>query len=113
MLGLGLFVVLYWLSRQAKVSIHLTMCILAWNCRGIGRDSKVRALKELIRASNPNLVFLLETKVKYPSINRIKTHLNFFDCFFVEANGRAGGLALFWRMVVDLEIVYSYSNIIA
>ena len=90
------------------------MCILAWiNCRGLGRDSKVRALKELIRASNPDLVFLSETKVKSPRINRIKTHLNFFDCFYVEANGRAGGLALFWRMVVDLEIVYSYSNIIA
>ena len=31
----------------------------------------------------------------------------------MEANGRAGGLALFWRMAVDLEIVYSDSNVIA
>ena len=89
------------------------MHILAWNCRGIGRDSKVRALEELIRASNSDLVFLSETKVKSPRINRIKTQLNFFVCFYVEANGRAGGLALFWRMGVDLEIIYLDSNIIA
>ena len=89
------------------------MHILVWNCRGIGRDSKVRALEELIRASNSDLVFLSETKVKSPRINRIKTQLNFFDCFYVEANGRAGGLALFWRMGVDLEIIYLDSNIIA
>ena len=58
-------------------------------------------------------MFLSETKIKSPRINRIKTHLNFFDCFYVEANGRAGGLALFWRMGVDLEIVYLDSNLIA
>nr|POE54654.1 hypothetical protein CFP56_47295 [Quercus suber] len=89
------------------------MLLLAWNCRGIGRDSKVRALKELIRALNLDLVFLSETKIQSPRINRIKTCLNFFDYFYVEANGRAGGLALFWRMGVDLEIVYSDSNVIA
>ena len=58
-------------------------------------------------------MFLSETKIHAPRINRIKTRLNFFDCFYVEANGQAGGLALFWRMAVDLEIVYSDSNVIA
>ena len=106
MLGLGHFVLLCCLSSQAEVSILLTMRILAWNCRGIGRVSKIRALKELIRESNPDLVFLSETKVKSLRINRIKTHLNFFDCFYVESNGRAGGLACFgeWVLICRLSI---------
>ena len=43
---------------------HLTMRTIAWNCRGVGRASTVRALKELIRESNPDIVFLSETKIK-------------------------------------------------
>ena len=99
-LGCGPLVVLGWLSCQAVVSFNLSMRLLAWNCRGIGRDSKVRALKELIRASNLDLVFLSETKIQAPRINRIKTRLNFSDCFYVEANGRAGVQLCFGEWVL-------------
>ena len=58
-------------------------------------------------------MFLSETKIQSPRINRIKIRLNFSDCFYAEANGQARGSVLFWRMGVDLEIVYSDSNVIA
>ena len=30
----------------------------------------------------------------------------------MDANGRAGGLALFWRLGLELEVVYSDRNVI-
>ena len=71
------------------------MRALAWNCRSAGRSSTVRALKELIRESNPDLVFLSETKIKSPRIANISNRLNFSQFQCVEASGKSRGLALF------------------
>ena len=51
---------------------EVTMRTLAWNCRVAGRAPTVRGLRELIRESTPEKVFLLETKSKSPRINKIK-----------------------------------------
>ena len=89
------------------------MRALAWNCRGACRGSTIRAISELIRESCPDLVFLSETKLKSAGIDKIKSKLNFFDSYCVDAMGKAGGLALFWRMGVDLEVVFFDGNVIA
>jgi hypothetical protein len=39
------------------------MKVLAWNCRGLPRGPTIRALRALIRAHHPYLLFLSETKV--------------------------------------------------
>ena len=88
------------------------MRALAWNCWGDGRSPTIRAIKELIRVSCPDLVFLSETKLKSAGIDKIKAKLNFFDSYYVDVIGKAGGLALFWRMGVDLEVVFSDDNVI-
>ena len=88
------------------------MRALAWNCRGAGRSLTIRAIKELICESCPDLVFLSETKLKSAGIDKIKSKLNFFDSYCVDAIGKARGLALFWRMGVDLEVVFSDDNAI-
>ena len=71
------------------------MRALAWNCRSASRSLTIRAIKELIRESCPDLVFLSETKLKSAGIDKIKSKLNFFDSYYVDAIGKAGGLALF------------------
>ena len=91
---------------------HLAMRTLAWNCRGAGRASIVRALKELIRESNPDIIFLSETKIKSTRINKICDRLKFVDSWCVDADGLSGGLALFWRLGVELEVVFSNKNMI-
>lgn len=69
--------------------------------------------KELIRESNPNLVFLSETKLKSTSVDKIKTKLNFFESYCVcGCDGQSRGSVLFWRMGVDLEVVFSKGNVI-
>jgi hypothetical protein len=37
---------------------------LSWNCRGLGNPSAVRALKKLLKTQSPNVVFLMETRLK-------------------------------------------------
>ena len=91
---------------------YLAMRTIAWNCRGAGRAPTVRALKELIRESNLDLVFLFETKIKSKRINMICDKLMFVDSWCVDANGLSGGLMLFWRSGVDLEVDFSNKNMI-
>ena len=91
---------------------YLAMRIIAWNCRGADRALTVKALKELIRESNPDLVFPSETKIKFKRINMICDRLKFVDSWCVNANRLSGGLMLFWRSGVDLEVVFSNKNMI-
>ncbi|KAK9990203.1 hypothetical protein SO802_025188 [Lithocarpus litseifolius] len=90
-----------------------TMRTLAWNYWGASRASTARAIREMICESNPEVVFLSKTKSKTPRIGKINSKLKFVDFHCVEPSGRSGGLALFWRLSVDLEVVYSDINLIA
>ena len=40
------------------------MNCISWNCRGLRNPQRVRELSDLVRAKDPNLVFLMETKKK-------------------------------------------------
>jgi hypothetical protein len=89
------------------------MRILSWNCRGVGRAPTRRTLKVFSQFEGPNVFFMFESKVKSPKINHLKVSMGFAYSFCVDCVGRAGGLALFWKSGVDLEIVLSNINIIA
>ncbi|MCI72567.1 RNA-directed DNA polymerase (Reverse transcriptase), partial [Trifolium medium] len=47
------------------------MKLISWNCRGLGNPTAVRALKKLIKDQSPDIVFLMETKLRTtdPNIN--------------------------------------------
>ena len=72
----------------------------------------MRALKELIRGASPDIIFLSETKIKTPNVRSICDRLKFVDSWCVDLVGVSGGLAFFWRMGVDLEVVFSDKNMI-
>ena len=95
------------------VTLGLGMRTLAWNCRGAGKAPTVRALKALIREESPEVVFIAKSKTKLHRIERIRSSIGFVDKFSVDPVGKSGGLAIFWKDGVDLEIVYSDKNVIA
>jgi hypothetical protein len=75
-------------------------------------------LLRLIKVEKPQLVFLMETKLKDTKFDRIKLRSDFTSCFSVSCNGsdhdRAGGLAFFWNDQVSLSILsYSLNHILA
>lgn len=59
--------------------------------RGLGNPHTIRALKMLLRAQDPNLVFLTETKKKKQEMTYICFDLSFGDCFIVGRVGKQGG----------------------
>ncbi|CAM8908580.1 unnamed protein product [Rhodiola kirilowii] len=88
------------------------MTILSWNLRGMGNPRTIRELRSLIRATNPQVIGLIETKADKKKMERIRVLLGFFGCFVVPAKGASGGLALLWRREVDVSIVsFSFYHI--
>lgn len=66
-----------------------------WNCRGLGSPSSINSLKSLVRKYSPEILFLSEIKSNKLEVRRIQEKLRYDRSDCVEANGRAGGLALF------------------
>ncbi|MCI10306.1 hypothetical protein A2U01_0031399, partial [Trifolium medium] len=68
----------------------------------------VRALSRLIRLENPQVVFLMETRLKVPEVDRLKLKLGSSCGLAVDCRGvgreRVGGLALFWKDHMDITI---------
>ena len=80
------------------------MNLLGWNCWEIGNPRIVGALREYVRQWDPKVVFLSETKMKINKMKRVKEKINFANGFHVQREGKGGGLAMFWRKEMNLEI---------
>lgn len=93
------------------------MKILTWNCRGLGNPDAVRAYKRLLRSNCPDVVFLMETKLKNSDFNvSNKLCVGYLQNHFIvncntEGGGRSGGLALIWHNDVQLHIT-NFNNML-
>ena len=50
------------------------------------------------------MIFLLETKKKIAGMKKVKLKLGFVNGLYVQRQGKGGGLTVFWKMEVNLEI---------
>lgn len=73
----------------------MTMSYLSWNSLGAGNLWTVQELGDLIKESQPRIVFLMETRLEDRGIDRLKQRFKMFG-FSVLSRGRSGGLALLW-----------------
>lgn len=74
------------------------MNLLSFNCQGVACPLKKHALKRLIEASDPDLIFLLETLHCNDSIIRCLESLTVGWCFAAfDANCCLGGAVVGWR----------------
>uniref|UniRef100_A0A803NWY4 Reverse transcriptase n=1 Tax=Cannabis sativa TaxID=3483 RepID=A0A803NWY4_CANSA len=81
---------------------QIPMKLLSWNCRGLGQARAVEALRGLVLNKNPDVLFLMETKVKSVRMSNIWRRLGFFNAIVVEAEGSSGGLCLCWKFGIDV-----------
>jgi hypothetical protein len=58
----------------------------------------------MVKEKQPNLVFLMETKLRKNKMKRIRIKLKFRNMFVIESMEKSGGLALFWEDECDAEI---------
>ncbi|XP_030945823.1 uncharacterized protein LOC115970311 [Quercus lobata] len=82
---------------------------LGWNFRGLGNPRSVGMLCSLVRRWDPEVVFLSETKMMIAGVKKLKMKLGFVNGLYVQGKGRGGGLAMYWKKEVNLEIK-SYSR---
>ncbi|KAK8299934.1 hypothetical protein V6Z12_D05G353700, partial [Gossypium hirsutum] len=67
------------------------------NCRGLGSPAKIRELKQLLVAKNPDIIFLSETKMAVNEFRRVQNNCRIQNALAVNSEGRSGGLAMMWK----------------
>ncbi|PPR90579.1 hypothetical protein GOBAR_AA30105 [Gossypium barbadense] len=80
------------------------MKFMCWNCRDLGNPAKLRELKQLLAANNPDLIFLRETKMSANDFRRVQNKCRMQNGLAVNSEGRSGGLALMWRDGMNVSI---------
>ena len=80
------------------------MSLLSWNYRGLGNHWTIQALKRAIKIEEPDLVFLMETKLLEDAMKGKKYEVGFTQGLIVPSEGRSGGLALLWKPKTCVKI---------
>ncbi|KAH7855081.1 hypothetical protein Vadar_021032 [Vaccinium darrowii] len=81
------------------------------NNSGVGRNLTIQALGDLIHANRPSIVFLMETKNNKVKLETIRRKFRFDFGSYVEPEGLAGGLALWWYNDIEIEVETSTKNL--
>ncbi|KAA3472638.1 reverse transcriptase [Gossypium australe] len=66
------------------------MKILSWNVRGLGKSRTMRCLKNKLRHIQPQILFLMETKVTSKRMESIRRRCGFTNGIDVDAVGSRG-----------------------
>lgn len=81
----------------------------SWNTRGLGNPQAIHNFCDLIKREALDVLFLQETRLSVLEAEKCKFKLGYPNCLVVCANGRKGGIALYWGGNVVLSIV-NYSS---
>jgi exonuclease III len=74
------------------------MCLVSWNCRGLGNPLKDEAVKNLLKTESPEILMLQETKIEGDSLlDLTKVKWKTKSGKAVSARGTCGGLATLWE----------------
>ena len=65
------------------------------NCQGIRSPLIVKALRELKKKSDPQFLFLMESKNKDERLENLRSNGFEYACY-VESEGLSGGLVVWW-----------------
>ena len=81
------------------------MSLINWNCEGLGNPQTIKALQRLVDQQEPILVFLIETKLNKEKAEKVRDQCNFKFSWVVPSEGRSGGLTLFWKGGIEVEVL--------
>ena len=86
------------------------MNLIYWNCQGLGNRQTIQELGDLVRAQDPSVVFLAETWLEEGRLSNICGSLQFGHYHGVLRITCGGGLALFWKIGLTLDVESSSPN---
>lgn len=73
------------------------MKVCSWNIRGKGDRGYLFKLRYINKVVEPEILFVAETRDSKGKIKESARIGPFDGCYSINANGRAGGIALFWK----------------
>ncbi|XVF74117.1 hypothetical protein PTKIN_Ptkin13bG0034500 [Pterospermum kingtungense] len=88
------------------------MDLLVWNCQGAASNEFLRLLRDLLRQHQPKILGLLETRVSGTHADAICRKIGFASWMRIEAVGFSGGIWVFWKEVVELDILYTHPQFV-
>ena len=80
------------------------MSCIVWNCRGLGNQLTVQELVDLVQAKGLAVMFLAETLADEARLDYVKDRIHFDIKFFVQRENRGGGLVLYWKNDIEVEV---------
>ena len=86
------------------------MSCIVWNCKGLGNQLAVQELVELVQAKAPTIVLLAETLADEVRLDYVKERIRFDHKHVAPRITKGGGLVLFWRNDIEVEVVSSLLN---
>lgn len=72
----------------------------------------VQELKDLTFKIQPAILFLMETRAPLERAENMRRNLKFEHMHCIEANGLSGGLCLFWKANMEINVIRSCQNYI-
>ena len=81
------------------------MNALCWNCRGAGKPTAVRELREFAKKFTPTLLCIVETQIEGSRVEALASSIGYDNAYAVDSQGRSGGIGLFWNNVIKIEIL--------
>ncbi|KAH7865092.1 hypothetical protein Vadar_002098 [Vaccinium darrowii] len=80
---------------------------------GVGASPNIPDLTRVMYNPSSPVVFLMETKNNRNTLDRFRKRLQFPNSCYVDPIGLSGGLALWWKDEVDVEVRWKSKNIIS
>ena len=81
------------------------MSLFCWNCRGIGKAATVRELRDFARQFAPSVLCIIETQIEGKRVENLVESLGYNKSFAVNSSGRSGGLGIFWKDEINVEVI--------
>lgn len=72
----------------------------------------VKNLREEVKKAHPLIVFLMETKQQSSFMERKRRLVNYEEAWYVEPEGKLGGLTLWWHDNIRVNVISSSRNLI-
>ncbi|KAF9620092.1 hypothetical protein IFM89_010742 [Coptis chinensis] len=87
--------------------------ITSSNCRGMGSSEAIRSVLALVKKFDPDVLFLVETKLLYKKLKHVQNKLKYPQVFAVDPVGRSGGLAVLYKDNISFSVVDGNKNAIS
>lgn len=90
------------------------MIILSWNVRGLNRPHMQREIKDLIISSNPDILFILESRIRFNNLHAIGNDIfpRNWNNFSNATHTNSARIWVAWKQEIDLAVIHSQAQLI-